>query len=240
MRIAMWSGPRNLSTAMMYSFAARTDCAVWDEPFYAPYLNLTGLNHPMRAEILAAHETDPMVVADRCRGDIPHGKSIWYQKHMCQHMVDGIDRSFMSDCTNIFLIRHPARVIASYHAKHDNPRIEDIGALEQASLFDQVADATGTAPIVIDSADIRANPDAMMRKLCGALGISFQPSMLNWPVGGHADDGVWAKHWYPAVWNSTGFAGVEGPLPDLPDALQPVLAAALPAYDRLSAHALKA
>lgn len=240
MRIAMWSGPRNLSTALMYSFAARSDCAVTDEPFYAPYLDLTGLEHPMRPEILAAHDTNPTTVATRCRGDIPQDKPIWYQKHMCQHMVDGIDRDFMKDCTNVFLIRHPARVIASYHAKHENPRIEDIGALEQADLFDQVSHATRTPPIVIDSADIRANPDAMMRKLCDALGIAFQPSMLNWPAGGHADDGVWAKHWYPAVWNSTGFAGVEGPLPKLADNLQPVLAAALPAYAHLSKHALKA
>ena len=235
MRIAMWSGPRNLSTAMMYSFAARDDTSVWDEPFYAPYLALTGLDHPMRAEILAAHETDPDRVAAQCGGNIPDGASVWYQKHMCQHMVDGIDRSFMKDCVNVFLIRHPARVIASYHAKHENPQLSDIGAIEQAALFDQVANATGTAPVVIDSSDIRANPADLIPKLCAAIGLNFQPQMLRWPAGGHASDGVWAKHWYPAVWKSTGFAGSEGPLPKLSQAHQPILEAALPAFERLSA-----
>lgn len=235
MRVAMWSGPRNLSTAMMYSFAARKDCAVTDEPFYAAYLAATGLEHPMRAEILASQDTNAGHVATTCAGPNPDGAPVWYQKHMCQHMVPDFDRGFLTSCTNVFLIRHPARVIASYHAKHEFPTIGDIGFAEQGELFDQVADHTGAVPCVIDSVDIRADPERSLRALCTAIRLTFDNRMLNWPAGGHRDDGVWAKHWYPAVWNSTGFAGAEGPLPIVPDELQPVLEAALPVYEKLKA-----
>lgn len=117
----MWSGPRNLSTAMMYSFAARGDCGIWDEPFYAAYLKATGIDHPMRAEILAAHETDASVIADRCSGEAPLGEPIFYQKHMTLHMIPSFDRGFMRDCENVFLIRHPTRVVASYAKKREVP-----------------------------------------------------------------------------------------------------------------------
>jgi len=235
MRIAMWSGPRNLSTAMMYSFGARADCAVWDEPYYATYLLKTGLNHPMRDEIIAQWHHDPKEISKRLTGRLPKGKSVFYQKHMTQHMLPSIERTWMKDVTNIFLIRHPARVIASYHAKHENPTLADIGFQEQAELFDQVAQNLGQAPIVIDSADIRVNPAAMLQTLCNAINLPYDPAMLSWPKGGHPQDGPWAPHWYPAVWKSTGFAGVEGPLPEITDNLQPVLAQALPFYDRLAA-----
>ena len=153
---------------------------------------------------------------------------------MTQHMVPGFDRSWIKEVTNVFLIRHPARVIASYHAKRESPVLADIGFQEQAELFDQVAQDLGTAPVVIDSADIRANPEAKLRALCNAINLPFDPAMLSWPAGGHPNDGPWAPHWYPAVWNSTGFAGAEGPLPDLPACLQLVLNAALPFYNQLA------
>jgi len=235
MRIAMWSGPRNLSTAMMYAFAARGDCAVWDEPFYAAYLAMTGLAHPMREQIVAAGETDPARIAGRLTGSVPERRAHFYQKHMCQHMIPGIPRDWMSEVTNVFLIRHPARVLASFAAKYENPTLADLGFVQQVELFDRVADATGEPPVVIDSADIRAAPEAMLRKLCAALGIAFTPAMLSWPAGGHAGDGVWAPVWYGAVHRSTGFAGAEGPLPDLPDGYRALADAALPHYDRLSA-----
>lgn len=232
-RIAMWSGPRNLSTAMMYAFGARADCAVWDEPYYAAYLLETGLTHPMRDDILAKWPHDPVEISKRLIGPIPNRKSVYYQKHMTQHMLPAFDRSWMQDVTNVFLIRHPARVIASYHAKRESPTLADIGLREQAEIFDQVAQQLGHAPVVIDSADIRANPEAMLRALCGAIGLPFDPAMLNWAKGGHPDDGPWAPHWYPAVWNSTGFADVEGPLPDIDDSLQDILASAMPFYNQL-------
>ena len=230
----MWSGPRNLSTAMMYAFGARLDCAVWDEPFYAAYLKATGLDHPMREQILATGLTDPDAVIARCLGPVPDSKTVFYQKHMTQHMIDGFDRSWIKDCTNVFLIRDPARVIASYAAKRENPTLEDIGFRQQAELFDQICQTTGTAPPVMDSIAIRENPEAQLRKLCRAIGLQFMPQMLAWPKGGHKDDGVWARHWYGAVWKSTGFADPEGPLPIVPEPLKPVLEAAMPYYERMA------
>jgi hypothetical protein len=237
MRIAMWSGPRNLSTAMMYSFGARGDCAVVDEPFYAAYLAETGLDHPMRDRILAAQPTDPAQVVERITGPIPAGHPHFYQKHMTQHMLPGVPRDWMRMVSNVFLIRHPARVIASYAAKRENPTLADIGFVQQAELFDEVMRWQGS-PVVIDSTDIRADPEKMLKRLCHAIGLPFTPKMLKWPRGGHPEDGVWAEHWYGAVWNSTGFAAAEGPLPPVPGHLQPVLDAALPHYRRLKAVAL--
>lgn len=234
MRIAMWSGPRNLSTAMMYAFGNRGDCAVVDEPFYAAYLAMTGLDHPMRSEILDSQPQDPEAVAKALLGPVPGAKPYYYQKHMTQHMIPGVPRDWMRESVNVFLIRHPARVIASYAAKRENPTLEDIGFRQQAELFDQVR-SWGQTPVVVDSHDIRENPAAKLEQLCDAIGIPYSPKMLNWPKGGHKDDGVWAEHWYGAVWNSTGFAGAEGPLPDVPDALQPVLQAAMPYYEQMKA-----
>jgi hypothetical protein len=236
MRIAMWSGPRNLSTAMMYSFGARADCAVWDEPFYAAYLAHSDATHPMQAEILAAGIADPVEVARRCStGPIPEGKRVFYQKHMAHHMLPAFPRDWMKSLTHVFLIRHPARVIASYHVKAENPSLRDIGAVELTELFDAVKDLAGRTPVVIDSADIRQDPEAMLHALCAAIGLPFDPAMLSWPKGGHKDDGVWAPHWYNAVWQSTGFAGAEGPLPEVSAHLRPVLGAALPYYEKLAA-----
>lgn len=238
MRIAMWSGPRNLSTAMMYAFAARGDCAVWDEPFYAAYLAATGLDHPMRDEILAAHEADPDKVAAACSGPIPQEQSLFYQKHMTVHMIPGIDRGFMRDCVNVFLIRHPARVVASYAKKREDPSLADIGFVQQAELFDEVSGWLGRAPVVVDSLDIRANPRQMLHKLCDAVDIPFTEKMLTWPAGGHPSDGVWAPHWYGAVHRSTGFGEPEGPLPDLSPEYQALVDQALPHHERLAAFKL--
>lgn len=232
MKIAMWSGPRNLSTAMMYSFGAREDFAVSDEPFYAAYLLATGIEHPMQDEILDSQPQNPQVVADHCAGPTPGDKPHWYQKHMCQHMIDGFPLEWATGCKNVFLIRHPARVIASYAVKREEPTMHDLGFSQQAALFDQFG---GT---VIDSGDIRANPEDMLKKLCAAIGLPFDSAMLNWPAGGHTCDGVWAKHWYGAVWKSTGFAGAELTLPKLSGAMAELCEQALPFYEKLHAHKL--
>ncbi len=237
MNIAMWSGPRNLSTALMYSFAARGDCAVWDEPFYAAYLAATGMEHPMRDAVIGAGEVDAIRVAARCLGAAPDAKPIFYQKHMTVHMMPEFDLGFMRGLTNVFLIRHPARVIASYAKKREAPTFMDIGFVQQARLFDQVADWQGQAPMVIDSADIRLDPRASLTALCDALGIAFVESMLSWPAGPKPYDGIWAPHWYNAVHASTGFDKAEDDLPDLPDTYRPLLEAALPYYDHLARHA---
>lgn len=238
MKIAMWSGPRNLSTALMYAFAARGDCAVWDEPFYAAYLQATGIDHPMRDAIIAANETDPTRIAATCTGPIPQEQRLFYQKHMTLHMIPAFDRGFMRSLTNVFLIRHPARVVASYAKKREGPTLADIGFVQQAELFDQVADDLGHAPHVIDCADIRANPMESLTKLCNALGIPFTENMLHWPAGPKVFDGVWAPHWYGTVHRSTGFEDPEGAPPDLPDQYRALVDQALAPYERLAAYRL--
>ena len=237
-RIAMWSGPRNLSTALMYAFAVRPDCAVCDEPFYAAYLSATGIDHPLREAVIASQPTEPATVAANCTGPNPDGKPVWYQKHMTMHMVPAFDRGFLKDLTNAFLLRHPARVIASYVKKREAPTLQDIGFVQQAQLFDQVADHLGSAPPVITAESIRANAGEALTKLCAALHIPFSEAMLRWPSGPKPHDGVWASHWYNAVHKSTGFEDPEGPLPDLPPEYQRLSDQALPHYDRLQAFAL--
>lgn len=234
MRVAMWSGPRNLSTAMMYAFGNRGDCAVVDEPFYAAYLAMTGLDHPMRTEILESQPQNPETVVQALLGPVPAAKPFFYQKHMTQHMIPGVPRDWMREVTNVFLIRHPARVIASYAAKRENPSLEDIGFRQQAELFEMVCD-WGQRPVVVDSHDVREDPAVKLEQLCEVIGMPYSPKMLNWPQGGHKDDGVWAAHWYGAVWTSTGFAGPEGSLPEVPEELLPVLNAAMPYYEQMKA-----
>lgn len=236
MQIAMWSGPRNLSTAMMYAFGARADCAIWDEPFYAPFLKHSSHVHPMQDEIFAREETDPHKVAARCIGPIPDNKPVFYQKHMPHHMLEYFPLDWLSEVRNVFLIRHPARVITSYSKKNGDPSLYDIGIEAQAILFSRIVKQFQTYPIVIDSSDIRQNPPVMLEKLCNAIDIPWDPAMLSWPEGGHPSDGAWAQHWYPEVWKSQGFAPAEPALPTLPVHLQPVLDAALPYYQRLAEH----
>jgi hypothetical protein len=234
----MWSGPRNLSTAMMYAFASRGDCAVWDEPFYAAYLSATGIDHPMKEQVIAAGETDPRKASDACAAAPATGEKLFYQKHMTMHMVPEFPLDFMAECTNVFLIRHPARVVASYAKKREGPTLTDIGFVQQAALFEREADRLGRAPLVIDSADIRANPRESLGKLCTALGIPFTDRMLTWPAGPKPYDGAWAPHWYNAVHRSTGFEEAEGALPALPPDYQHLADLALPYYNQLRPHAL--
>lgn len=229
----MWSGPRNLSTAMMYAFGSLPDFSIWDEPFYGPYLAMTGVDHPMRDQILAAHETDPARVAARCADPANFGSGRVYMKHMAHHMIDGMPLDWAKSCVNVHLIRHPARVIASYLNKRQSIKLEDIGFDRQAQLFDQLGG------VVIDSFDIRQDPKGALMALCPAIGIPFDPAMLTWPAGGRAEDGIWAAHWYGAVHRSTGFDGPEGPLPEIPKQHQSLLNEALSLYDKLQAKRLR-
>jgi hypothetical protein len=226
MRIAVWSGPRNLSTAMMYSFAARPDCEAVDEPFYAAYLHRSGADHPMRTEVLASQPTDPGAVAESllCDGN-PH----IYQKHMAHHMA-GLPLDWAEGCVHIHLIRHPARVIASYSAKREAPSEADLGFAAQAALYDRLGG------VVVDTTALRQDTAAMLKALCAEIGLPWAPEMLSWPSGPKPCDGVWAAHWYDAVHRSTGFAGAEGDLPEAPPEL---LAACLPYYSALQARALR-
>jgi len=238
-RIAMWSGPRNISTALMRSFSSRPDCAVIDEPFYAAFLAIGGLAHPMRARILASHESDWRVVADGLTGPAPGGRRVFYQKHMTHHMLPEIGRDWMRQCRHAFLIRHPARVLASYAAKRDAVTFADIGFAEQWQLFRIARDLCDKTPPVVDADRLLADPRAVLERLCAALDIAFDERMLSWPPGLRATDGVWARHWYDTVAGSTGFAAAR-PAPVLTEpVLQAIEAQALPIYDRLAAHALK-
>lgn len=237
-RIAMWSGPRNLSTAMMYSFAERADCSVWDEPFYAAYLAQTGLDHPMRAAVLAAGEQDPDAVAARCVGPVPEDKPVFYLKLMTHHMLPDWPMDWLSGATNVFLIRHPARVVASYVRKREAPTLDDLGFHQQLRIYEHAC-GHGQNPVVIDSADILADPPAALAALCTALDLSFDPGMLSWPAGPRAFDGAWAPHWYGAVHRSTGFAKPDPALPELDGPYRALAEAALPAYEALSTRRLR-
>ena len=237
-RIAMWSGPRNLSTAMMRSFGNRLDCAVVDEPFYAAYLMLSGADHPMRDEVLSRHETDWRKIAAELAGPAPDGKPLFYQKHMTHHMLPAIGREFMRACRHAFLIRHPARVLASYAAKREDVSLRDIGFVEQEALFEEAAALAGMAPPVIDADTLLADPRPVLTILCKALGVPFDSRMLSWPGGPRPTDGVWGVHWYDAVNRSTEFASAS-PMPRLEDRnLREIEAQALPIYERLAAYDL--
>lgn len=236
-RIAMWSGPRNISTAMMRSFENRPDCQVVDEPFYAAYLAATALDHPMRDEGLAAQPHDwAAVVAALDALDGP----VVYEKHMTHHMLAGVDLGWTAARRNAFLIRDPAEVLASYAAKRGEVTLDDIGVVRQRELFEREADRLGHAPPVLRGEDVLADPPAMLAALCGALGLPFHEAMLSWPAGRRDSDGVWAPAWYDAVERSTGFERpARRDYPPLPDALRRIADAARPHYEALAAHRLR-
>ena len=241
-RIAMWSGPRNISTALMRAFENRPDCAVSDEPFYAAYLAATGLDHPMRAEVIASQPADWREVADALLGPAPGGRPLWYQKHMSHHMLPAFGRGWIDGVINVFLVREPSAVLASYTKKRGEVTLAEIGLPQQAEIFDRVAQRLGRAPPVIESQAVLSDPAGMLRALCACCGIGFDARMLAWPAGKRASDGVWAPAWYDKVEQSTGFAPPRAEIAaaDLPAELRAIAEAAAPLYERLRAHALAA
>jgi hypothetical protein len=238
-RIAMWSGPRNISTAMMRSFSSRPDCFVSDEPFYGAFLKETGADHPMREEVIASMETDWRKVAAAMAGDAPDGSPLWYQKQMAHHMVGPVAPDDVVGLTNAFLIRDPERMAASYAKKREEVTAADLGLSLQRAFFDRECDRLGHAPPVVDSADVLADPEGTLGRLCEALGIDWDQRMLSWPAGRHPRDGVWASHWYGRVEASTGFESCEQEeAPMLDDQLQRVADACAEDYRHLSRFAL--
>ncbi|WP_299054897.1 HAD family hydrolase [uncultured Nocardioides sp.] len=232
-RIAMWSGPRNLSTAMMRSFENRADCSVVDEPLYAAYLAATGLDHPGREDVLAAQPTDAATVL----AELVHGTvttPLQYQKHMTHHLLPDVDRTPLAGLVHAFLVRDPERVLVSYAKVRETPTLEDLGLPQQVELFE-----TYGGPVV-DAADVLADPAGTLRALCDALGIGFDPAMLRWPAGPRDTDGVWAPHWYAGVEASTGFGSSSPGAGDpLPDHLAPLLERCRPSYDALAPYRLR-
>ena len=202
--IAMWSGPRNISTALMRSFENRPDTIVEDEPFYAHYLDKTGYNHPMREEILNSQSTNWNKIAKRLTAEIPQNKDVWYQKHMAQHNLPNCSLDWTQNITNCILIRNPKEVIYSYTKKFELTSAEQIGFPQQLKLFNELKKKQ-SRPIVIDSKDILINPKGLLSKLCNKINIPFYEEMLFWPKGRRESDGIWAEHWYKNVENSTGF-----------------------------------
>lgn len=240
LRIAMWSGPRNISTAMMRAWENREDTAVIDEPFYAHYLLATGVQHPGRDDVIAAQDNDAAEVAAMLTGPIPDDRPIWYQKHMTQHMLPDMPLDWLDRVSNCFLIREPTAVVASFTIQRPDAAAWELGFAQQAHLFDHVCDRLGTAPPVIDASDVLKNPAAVLGTLCARLGIVFSPRMLQWPRGPRASDGVWAPHWYAAVERSTGFAPWREHRVTLSDFQHRLVEQCQLHYERLSLHRLAA
>jgi hypothetical protein len=234
----MWSGPRNISTALMRAWGNRDDCAVVDEPLYAHYLFVTRKPHPGIEEVLASGQTDWRKVASLLTGPVPDGKSVYYQKHMTHHLLPDIDRQWLLELAHCFLIRHPREVLASYAKVIETPALEDTGFPQQAEIFDFIRTRTGRVPPVIDAADVLREPRRMLGLLCDAVGVEFQEAMLAWPPGPRATDGVWARHWYAEVERSTGFRPYQPKPIELPPPLASLCQACLPHYERLYEHRL--
>lgn len=213
--LAMWSGPRNISTAMMRSWGNRTDTFVCDEPFYASYLKETGLSHPGAEEVMNHQCSDWNEVVKWLTGPVPEGKSIFYQKHMAHHLLPHITHDWLNQITHCFLIRDPIEMLPSLDEKFPNPGLQDTGLPQQVEIFNAIRKEQGIIPPVIDSRDLLQTPEPLLRLCCSRLGIPWQESMLSWSPGPRDTDGVWAKYWYHNVEKSTTFQPYrkkEGPL----------------------------
>jgi hypothetical protein len=237
-RIAMWSGPRNISTALMRSWSSRPDTVVCDEPLYAHYLKQTGREHPGRDDIIARHDADWRSVVEQLTGPVPGG-GIFYQKHMAHHLLPEMDRDWVLDLRSAFLIRDPAEMLPSLAEVLPNPVLRDTGLEQQWELFQYVQDAASPTPPVIDAKDVLLNPEGMLRALCIALDVPFHDAMLSWAPGPRATDGTWATYWYDAVEQSTGFEPYKPKTEPVPDRLQPLYATCQDYYQPLAAHRLQ-
>ncbi len=236
-RIAMWSGPRNISTAMMRSWGNRPDTVVVDEPFYAFYLEQTGKEHPLASEVIAHGQTDWRAVAGQLSQAHP-SVPIFYQKQMTHHILPEVDRQWLTSVTNCFLIRDPQEVITSYIQRNGDPTAEDIGFIQQAAIFDWVREHSGAAPPVVDAKDVLQDPERVLQLLCQAVGVDFSASMLSWPPGLRDTDGVWAKHWYVEVAKSTSFQPYTEKHEAVPARLREVHAVCRACYERLYSYRL--
>ena len=205
MNIALWSGPRNVSTAMMRSWEARGDFAVTDEPLYAHYLLHTGIQHPGREEIIASQSVDPDKITSWLCGSPPGGKTHWLQKHMCHHLLDGMNDGWLTSLQHLFLIRDPIYVISSYARTRENITLQDLGYKEQLRILNRVVDMNGALPPIIDSVDLLRDPGTVLSKACHQLGIRYTDKMMQWSPGLRSTDGCWAKHWYRSVSESDSF-----------------------------------
>ena len=237
LRIAAWSGPRNISTAMMRAWESRPDCSVVDEPFYACYLQETGLDHPCREPVLASMPTTRKLVTAQLL--TPVDTPFQYQKHMTHHMPMGVDLTWSATLAHVFLIRRPEQVIASYQSKMPTVTADDIGIVRQHSLFQEISTISGSRPVVIDAADVLNSPEKTLRLLCEALEVPWiEGAMTQWPAGPRDSDGVWAAHWYNSVHQSTGFVQVPNDYPELSPSARALAEEMRPYYEALAQHRL--
>ncbi len=236
LRIHMWSGPRNISTATMYAFRERSDTLVVDEPLYASYLAATSADHPIAAEVIASQEQDPQkVIARQFRG--PAAKPVVFFKQMTHHLLD-LDRSFLREGRHFLLIRDPHSMLPSLGRVLTTPRLEDTGLALHLDLY-QTLEGMGQEPAVVDSKLLQNQPEAVLCLLCRHLNIPFEPTMLSWPAGPKPEDGVWASHWYAAAHKTTGFNPWVAPAEPFPDHLNDLLQECLPYYTALRQVALE-
>lgn len=238
-RIAMWSGPRNISTAMMRSWGNRADTIVCDEPFYAYYLRQTELPHPGAGEVLEHHESNSQRIIEQLLGELPAGKTVFYQKQMAHHLLPELDREWLKGVTNCFLIREPREMLASLSHFIPQPTLEDTGLPQQVEIFSGIVEASRTVPIVVDSRDVLQNPRAMLTSLCNALKLPFREEMLSWPPGKRETDGIWGKYWYGSVEETTGFSPYRHRDVELSDTLSSLCRHCETLYEQLFAHRLR-
>ena len=239
LRLAVWSGPRNISTALMRSWGNRDDTFVCDEPLYAHYLKQTGRPHPMAAEVIASQESDWAKVVAWLTGPVPQGRAVFYQKHMSHHLIPGVGRDWLRQVNHAFLIRHPREVLPSLDEKFEEPLLPDTGFPQQVEIFEFIRQSTGSICPVVDAADLLANPRLILGRLCAALGVEFQESMLSWPPGSRETDGIWARHWYNAVEKTTGFQPYVPKNKPMPENLGALYDQCLPFYEQLAAYRVK-
>jgi hypothetical protein len=224
----------------MRSWGNRTDTIVVDEPFYAHYLDRTGIEHPGRDEVIAAQDRDWRRVVDALLAPLPEGVGILYQKQMSHHLLPDMGRDWLGAMAHAFLIRDPRPMLASLDRKLDGFDLLATGLPQQVEIFDHVVRATGRAPPVVDAADLAAAPEPVLRALCEALHVAFTPRMLSWPAGPRATDGIWAKYWYDRVEGSTGFEASVGGGGIFDERLEELEAQCRPLYQKLHAHRLRA
>ena len=238
-RIAMWSGPRNISTAMMRAWESRSDTFVVDEPFYPYYLSKTDVDHPGRKEIIENGELDEGVVSNGLISDTKRDCSIYYQKHITHHLLPSVSREWMKEVVNCFLIRDPKDMIISYSKVHSDLNIHLLGLNEQHEIFEYVKEITGDIPPVIDAMDVLQNPREVLSKICDKIGVIFSEEMLSWSKGGRDTDGIWAKYWYKNVLNSTGFNTYKEKEENIPDKDTELYEECSKIYDSLYKHRIK-
>lgn len=236
MIINLISGPRNVSTALMYSFAQRSDTTVQDEPFYAYYLKKTGLLHPGKKRILDTMSSDIDFITDRLIRQ-NHGAKIIFLKNMAHHHVD-IPKEFMQSVKSIFLVRRPDELIASFSKVIKDPTMDDIGVKKSWELFNELKEM-GQDPAIIDSGELLKDPEMMLGKMCAVLKIKFDQNMLSWPAGKRKEDGVWAKYWYSQVHKTTGFVNSEPKKVEVPEESQTLCDEAMGYYEQLYARSIK-